>query len=93
MSKKGPNGFKAERMARLRRAWGISQSQLAGLLVTSARTIRRWEQTQLQPTEHIQWRLSLFIDYVRRNSVRALLRRFIGHGGRLSAVGRPKREI
>jgi len=77
-------------IAALRKRWGLSQSQLARLLMTNRREIRRWEGGEDVPEPHQQWFLQLFVEYVRTNGLRAFRRRFMREAPRYGKVGRPR---
>jgi DNA-binding transcriptional regulator YiaG len=79
----------ATRIRAARRRWGLSQAQFASLFATSVRTVRHWENRQLEPREHQLWIFSLLISYASVNGVKQFLRRFVNQAGRLSEPGRP----
>ncbi len=80
------------RVAALRKTWGLSQSQLAQVSMTSVRTIRRWEGGGALPTPHDEWFLQLFVQYVRNNSLPKFLERFVGQAPRYQKAGRARQS-
>jgi len=75
--------------AALRRRSRLSQSQFAGLFVTSVRTVRRWESGRSALTTHQQFFLRLFAGHIERNGVRAFRCRFVREAPRYGTAGRP----
>lgn len=73
----------------LRRKLRISQAQLASLLMTDRRTVRRWEAQETVPNARQQWFLQLLGQYVAVHGVRAFSSRFMSASGRYSKPGRP----
>jgi DNA-binding transcriptional regulator YiaG len=73
----------------LRRRSRLSQSQFAGLFMTSVRTVRRWESGQSTLTTHQQFFLRLFAEYIERNGVREFRCRFVREAARYGKPGRP----
>ena len=63
--------------AALRQRLRLSQLQFAGLFITTARTVRRWEGGHCDLTWHQQWFLTLFKRYLKRSGVHAFRRRFV----------------
>ena len=87
-----PSGLKASRdqlvasenrqrprcaVAELRRRWGLTQAQLARMLMVSTRTVECWEARQAKPGWRRQWFLALFARYAHKHDVDALRRRFV----------------
>jgi transcriptional regulator with XRE-family HTH domain len=89
MASPAKRGAGAERVRATRQRWGLSQSQFGRLFATSVRTVRRWENGQLDPREHQKWMLALLVRYAASNGIDEFLRRFLHQAGRLSKPGRP----
>jgi transcriptional regulator with XRE-family HTH domain len=79
----------ARQIVRLRQKLGLSQAQLASLLMTEARTVRRWEAQETIPTDRQLWFLQLLGQYAATHGVRAFSSRFTCGPGRYSQPGRP----
>jgi len=73
-----------------RQHWGVSQSQFATLFATSVRSVRRWENGQLEPRGHQLWLFGLLVEYATVHGLDQFLRRFVNQTGRLSRAGRPR---
>src|ERR1019366_5310907 len=76
-------------VARLRREWGLSQSQFARLFLTDVRTMKRWQAREMKPTPRHRWLLRLFALYVERKGLRAFRHRFFRQNPRYGKPGRP----
>ena len=86
-------GYSAcDNFAAVRQKWGLSQAQFASLLMTSIRTVRRWEDRLFSPTPDQQWLIERFVEYVRKNGRRAFLRRFVRQAPRFQRPGRPSKR-
>ncbi len=79
----------SDEAAALRRRSRLSQSQFAGLFMTSVRTVRRWEAGMSALTTHQQFFLRLFAGYIERNGVQKFRCRFVRGEPRYGKVGRP----
>ena len=92
MGQEGPHRRKevANTIRAARQRWGLSQAQFASLFATSVRSVRRWENGQLEPREHQLWIFGLLIGYASVNGVKQFLLRFVNQAGRLSNPGRPR---
>jgi DNA-binding XRE family transcriptional regulator len=64
-------------LAALRRRWGLTQSQLAQLLMVSVRTVECWEARRARPGWQRRWFLALFARYARQHGIGAFRRRFV----------------
>jgi hypothetical protein len=60
-----------------RRDWQISQSQLAHLLNTNIRTIKRWERYECKPTRRQRMWLGRLSEYVKDHGLEAFRQRFL----------------
>jgi DNA-binding transcriptional regulator YiaG len=78
-----------DEMAAIRRKWKLSLRQFAELFLTSARTVRRWEGREFNPTPHQHWCLSILVRYAEQKGITAFRRRFVQQPGRYSKPGRP----
>jgi transcriptional regulator with XRE-family HTH domain len=79
-------------IATARRRVRLSQKQLATLLMTEARCIRRWESGKIKAPARQVWFVCLFLQYAANEGTPAFLERFVKMSGRYSKRGRPTRK-
>lgn len=79
----------AREIVRLRRKLHLSQAQLASLLMTDRRAVRRWEAQEMSPNARQQWFLQLLGQYAAVHGISAFTSRFVSGRGRYSTPGRP----
>ena len=66
-----------DRVTQLRCEWKLSQLQLARLLNTTVRSVKRWEAHRCKPTERQRQLLGSLLEYVKTNGLTAFMGRFV----------------
>ena len=73
----------------IRRRWRVSQAEFAELLMSTTRSVRRWETGSSSPGIREQWILSLLEQYRLRHGSAHFLDRFVEGTDRFGKRGRP----